>query len=598
MAAFSRTTGAVVALVLSAGAAPAAAQKDIDAAVQKGTDYLKGRFKGGPVSFDAYQIGPTALAGIALLEAKVPANDPVVQTIARHVRDAAYTESKTYQLALCLIFLDRLEDRADLPLIQLLAVRLLAGQNARGGWGYDCAAAVEPAEAARLKAALRENPPAAGKLHAEVEKYGGQLWQKREANRGDDNSNTQFAVLAVWAARKHGVPVEPALDLIEKRFLVTQSAQGGWSYTDGADTPAMTCAGLIGLSVGIARREEQRLKTDAARKDKEPAPKEAKPKDPFFNPPPKPDDGKKAAAKRPADARDVAVWRGLGALGPQFVGVLRGNTGVGEHLYFLWSLERVGVIYGVDKIGGVDWHAVGADAIVRAQGPDGAWGGSYTPEIQTSFAVLFLTRANIARDLSSKVQKDPTNTELRAGSGPGKPEPAPVPKLPATTTAPANPLPAPAADPAAGLAAEVVKVPAAGWAKVLERVRDAKGAEYTRALVLVIHQVDGDRKKQAREALAERLTRMNADTLRGLLKDADAELRRGAVLACAMKDDQAHVPDLIDRLADDEELVVRAARAGLKSLTGQDFGPKPEATKAERKAAADAWRGWWAKQKK
>ena len=65
-----------------------------------------------------------------------------------------------------------------------------------------------------------------------------------------------------------------------------------------------------------------------------------------------------------------------------------------------------------------------------------------------------------------------------------------------------------------------------------------------------------------------------------------------------MKDDKIHVPDLIDRLTDDEELVVRAAKAGLKSLTGKDFGPANGATKAEHKAAADAWRAWWGKQKK
>jgi HEAT repeat protein len=88
---------------------------------------------------------------------------------------------------------------------------------------------------------------------------------------------------------------------------------------------------------------------------------------------------------------------------------------------------------------------------------------------------------------------------------------------------------------------------------------------------------------------------MSAGTLKGMMKAEDAEMRRGAVLAAAMKDDKAHVPDLIDRLTDEEEVVVRAARAGLKSLTSQDFGPKNGATKAECKAAAAAWRAWWAK---
>jgi HEAT repeat protein len=91
---------------------------------------------------------------------------------------------------------------------------------------------------------------------------------------------------------------------------------------------------------------------------------------------------------------------------------------------------------------------------------------------------------------------------------------------------------------------------------------------------------------------------MTPETLREMMKNDDAELRRAAVLAAAMKDDKAHVPDLIARLADDDELVVRAARAGLKSLSdGRDFGPPPGATRLQRETSAKAWREWWAGRK-
>ena len=113
-----------------------------------------------------------------------------------------------------------------------------------------------------------------------------------------------------------------------------------------------------------------------------------------------------------------------------------------------------------------------------------------------------------------------------------------------------------------------------------------------------MYRLDGDQKKQAREALAERLTRMTADTLRTMLKGEDTELRRGAALACAMKDDKSHVPDLIEKLADADDLVVRAAKAGLKSLTAQDFGPPAAASESQKQAAIVAWKDWWAKQKK
>ena len=66
---------------------------------------------------------------------------------------------------------------------------------------------------------------------------------------------------------------------------------------------------------------------------------------------------------------------------------------------------------------------------------------------------------------------------------------------------------------------------------------------------------------------------MTGETLRTMAKDEEPELRRGAVLAMAMKDEKTHIPDLVAALLDEEEVVVRAAKAGLKSVTGQDFGP-------------------------
>ncbi|MBY0513325.1 MAG: HEAT repeat domain-containing protein, partial [Gemmataceae bacterium] len=195
---------------------------------------------------------------------------------------------------------------------------------------------------------------------------------------------------------------------------------------------------------------------------------------------------------------------------------------------------------------------------------------------------------------------------LRGGAGPGGESKGPAAE-PKTTAAdvPANPgparplLPLPVESESGRLAADLIGARPADWEKKLAALRDAKGGDNTQALVLAIPRLDGDRKKEAREALAERLTRMTPDTLRAMMTADDPELRRGAVLAAAMKDDKAHVPDLIDRLLDDDDLVVRAARAGLKSLSGgKDFGPQPGATRLERDTAAKGWRQWWAAQKK
>ncbi|HEX4611109.1 MAG TPA: hypothetical protein VH092_23160, partial [Urbifossiella sp.] len=367
---------AVAVLVAAAPAAAAATPEQIDVAISKGVAALKNRYRTGhPAAGNIgtnHGIGPSALAGIALLEAKTPAGDPAVKAITAAVRDQAYREHSTYQLALSLIFFDRLEDPADGPLIQLLGVRLVNGQNARGGWGYTCADSIPQAVEQRLRAGLKsaelvagkDGPKGPPKLHPVVQEYFNSIWAARNPSAlTDDNSNTQFAVLAVWAARKYGVPVDPALDQIERRFMGSQDQQGAWTYSDGAGgngTPSMTCAGLLGLATAIGRREERRHKTEAPKV--EPGPKS---NDPFFNPPPRPEGKGPAGPKRPPDARDLAAGRGFGFLGAALAG-RGGMPGMDTHnLYFLWSLERVGVIYGVDKIGGIDWYAVGSEHLVR-----------------------------------------------------------------------------------------------------------------------------------------------------------------------------------------------------------------------------------------
>jgi hypothetical protein len=438
---------------------------------------------------------------------------------------------------------------------------------------------------------------------------------------------------------------------------------GGWPYSDRIDiegSPSMTCAGLLGLATAVGRREERRLKAEP---QSHPEPKAAKPTtppkpdDPFFSPAipddpkPKPKAAPKEAPRKRLDQRDKAVAAAFDNL----AGILGGNANRGKagpnalfpggrfndrDMYFLWSLERVGVIYGLEKIGRTDWYQFGAEQILRAQNRDGSWGDNgYGPVVNTSFALLFLARSNLVRDLTAKVQKDPFNVELRSGAQAGgpavepkepiakaepmpvkpgpkadpasvpnkavvKPEPTPVKPvspMPTEVVEPVKPKPKPLPlDEASGkLADALLKVPAASWPKALQQVRDGKGGDFTKALVMVVHRVDGDRKKQARTALEERLSRMSAATLRGMVKSDDGELRRAAILACAMREDRTHIPDLIARLTDEEEAVVRAARAALKSLSGgKDFGPEAGSTKLDRAVAVEQWKSWWAKQKK
>src|SRR5262249_36190792 len=154
------------------------------------------------------------------------------------------------------------------------------------------------------------------------------------------------------------------------------------------------------------------------------------------------------------------------------------------------------------KIGGVDWYAAGATALVPAQNSDGSWGGKGGdgPEGDTAFALLFLSRSNVVRDLSSLVQKTTSDNELRAPIRPGGGAHPRTDEMPPTADAPPPstvPMPRPTVtipveDESRKLAGELLLAPPADWNRKLEKVRDAKGGDYTRALVLAIGRLEGE----------------------------------------------------------------------------------------------------------
>ena len=73
------------------------------------------------------------------------------------------------------------------------------------------------------------------------------------------------------------------------------------------------------------------------------------------------------------------------------------------HYYYLYGLERAGVLYDTKKFGSRDWYAAGAKLLVAKQGADGNWGAHRR---DTCFAILFLKRATrplvISEDLKER----------------------------------------------------------------------------------------------------------------------------------------------------------------------------------------------------
>ena len=79
----------------------------------------------------------------------------------------------------------------------------------------------------------------------------------------------------------------------------------------------------------------------------------------------------KAGDKKKA-VDDPVIKRGLAMLG-RAIG--QPNDERPLDLYFLWSMERVAVLYNVEKIGGKDWYAWGSRDILAAQSADGVGRG-------------------------------------------------------------------------------------------------------------------------------------------------------------------------------------------------------------------------------
>lgn len=78
-------------------------------------------------------------------------------------------------------------------------------------------------------------------------------------------------------------------------------------------------------------------------------------------------------------------------------------------IYVLWTVERVAVLYDRRRIGNLDWYVHGVRLLLPLQDKeDGSWSPAKMraldePSVSTSFALLFLKRSNLARDLTERL---------------------------------------------------------------------------------------------------------------------------------------------------------------------------------------------------
>ncbi|MFO0956801.1 MAG: hypothetical protein U0800_04955 [Isosphaeraceae bacterium] len=186
-----------------------------------------------------------------------------------------------------------------------------------------------------------------------------------------DHSNTQFGMLGVWVGGHYGYDSRESLAYLGERFHLCQRADGAWGYrADGSvvhGPEAMTCVGLLALYLSAGNDDG---------------------------------DGRDALSRGQDLERDRAYRRGLEAVTAYAKKIDRNSP-----TYFLWSLERLCVALGKEKLDGYDWYKGGAQVLVERQKLDGSWDdGHWGQNPDTCLALLFLHRSNLAKGIEKEVR--------------------------------------------------------------------------------------------------------------------------------------------------------------------------------------------------
>lgn len=320
-----------------------------------------------------FPVGRDALVALALLESDVPRDERAMAKVLQTLFDRRCAKLKTYEAGIVLMLLESAVRRTEYETEREAAARKWAG----------------------FGEAVRRHLVGQTKDHR---------WTYDRRTVSGDNSNTQYAFLGLRAAAmvglktnksdwKHmisailadmiqvGNPVELNLEgddlfgLTVTRGETSQDedepydepvSQAGWSYkgnkygeSDDPDevkqsrpTLNMTVAILSDLAIAVENLED----------------------------------------KCPDHVRQ-AMRSGWAYVQENLRG-LRSPEG-----YKFYGIERIAIFYKFDTIGGTDWYAQGAAALVNAQRADGSWDMRYGGDVDTAYALLFLKRATVSISL-------------------------------------------------------------------------------------------------------------------------------------------------------------------------------------------------------
>jgi hypothetical protein len=365
----------------------------VEEAIRKGTEYLKAR----PDIHPQYK----ELVMLTYLHAGVPEKDPEFQPLLKSA--LAFTNdgysARTYNIALLAMVLEELDRVGYQHDLYKCAQFLVDNEAANGQWGYGAATtylekvpttpAKSVATPGKIKTAPKVQDPYAAwaprpkppvRLNIKVKP------QRAGPDHGD-NSNSQYAALGLRACHDGGI-VFPK-ELVERaRKWWVDSQQPADAKKNRPDVPT---GAAVGEPRGWAYLSDGKV-----------------PSPDYYHP-----TGSMSAGavggiciydfmlglnwKGDPSVRDGMAWLSehFAVTGnPQEE---KGKVSPEWHYYWLYALERVGMLYGSAQIGRHDWYGTGAKYLVEKQQADGSWGegkyhGSAAPVLDTCYAILFLRR--------------------------------------------------------------------------------------------------------------------------------------------------------------------------------------------------------------